>query len=114
MNTEQLQSARLGMVQLCFSGQISGMTCSLSKNSQDYSYAKNKNISLAMFILNNRIEDQFHLPLSVQAFQEYQQLQQILQNIQVNNSSRDCCPPPKFVHMTQNAQTKLESSRGCS
>jgi hypothetical protein len=54
-----------------------------------YSYAKNKNISVAMFILNNRIEDQFHLPLSVQAFQEYQQLQQVLQNLQVDNSSRD-------------------------
>jgi hypothetical protein len=34
-----------------------------------------------MFILNNRIEDQLHLPLSVQAFQEYQQLQQILHNL---------------------------------
>jgi hypothetical protein len=50
-----------------------------------FSYVKNKNISVAMFILNNRIEDQFHLPLSVQAFQ----LQQILQNLQVSNSSRD-------------------------
>jgi hypothetical protein len=38
------------------------------KFSRLYSYAKNKNISVAMFILNNRIEDQFHLPLSVHAF----------------------------------------------
>jgi hypothetical protein len=37
-----------------------------------YSYAKNKNISVAKFIMNNRTEDQFHLPHSIQAFQEYQ------------------------------------------
>jgi hypothetical protein len=37
-----------------------------------YSYAKNKNISVDKFLLTNNIGEQFHLPLSVQAFQEYQ------------------------------------------
>jgi hypothetical protein len=54
-----------------------------------YSYAKNKNISVAQFLINNRIEDQFHLPLSIQAFQEYQQLQQTIQDLQVSDSGRD-------------------------
>jgi hypothetical protein len=54
-----------------------------------YSYAKNKNISVAQFLINNRIEDQFHLPLSIQAFQEYQQLQQIIQDLHVPDSGRD-------------------------
>jgi hypothetical protein len=35
-----------------------------------YSYAKNRNMSDAQFLLNH-IEEQFHLPLSIQAFQEY-------------------------------------------
>jgi hypothetical protein len=51
-----------------------------------YSYAKNKNISVARFILNNRIEDQFHLPLS--SFLGISTVTQILQNLQVHNSSR--------------------------
>jgi hypothetical protein len=52
-----------------------------------YSYAKNKNISVAGFLLNNNIQDQFHLPLSVEAFQEYQELQQFIQQIQPNHSN---------------------------
>jgi hypothetical protein len=39
-----------------------------------FSFAKNKKISVAQFLLNNSIEKQFHLPLLVQAFQEYQHL----------------------------------------
>jgi hypothetical protein len=42
-----------------------------------YSYAKNKYISVAQFLLSNNSQEQFHLPLSVEAFQEYQELQQI-------------------------------------
>jgi hypothetical protein len=52
-----------------------------------YSYAKNKNISVAQFLLNNNINDQFNLPLSVEAFQEYQELQELIQKIQLNDSS---------------------------
>jgi hypothetical protein len=54
-----------------------------------FSFAKNKNISVAQFLQNNQIENQFHLPLSVQAFQEYQELQQCLQQTQVTEQSRD-------------------------
>jgi hypothetical protein len=50
-----------------------------------FSFAKNKTISVAQFLLNNSIEQQFHLPLSVQAFQEYQDVQQIIQQIQVTD-----------------------------
>jgi hypothetical protein len=54
-----------------------------------FSFAKNKNISVAQFFQNNQIENQFHLPLSTKAFQEYQELQSCLQQIQVTDQSRD-------------------------
>jgi hypothetical protein len=44
---------------------------------------------VAQFLLNNQIEDQFHLPLSVQAFQEYQEMQQIIQQIQISDQNKD-------------------------
>jgi hypothetical protein len=46
-----------------------------------FSFARNKKISVAKFLLNNSIEQQFYLPLLVQLFQEYQSLQQVLQQI---------------------------------
>jgi hypothetical protein len=52
-----------------------------------FSYAKNKSISVANFLMNNNIQDQFHIPLSIQAFQEYQQLQVLIQNLQVSESA---------------------------
>jgi hypothetical protein len=54
-----------------------------------YSFAKNKQISVAQFLLNNSIQEQFHLPLSVQAFQEYQDLQQLIQGIQIQSEIKD-------------------------
>jgi hypothetical protein len=36
-----------------------------------FSYAKNKDISMAQFLLNNQIKEQFNLPLFIQAFQEF-------------------------------------------
>jgi hypothetical protein len=39
-----------------------------------FSFAKNKNISVAQFLQNNQLETQFHLPLSEQAYLEYQDL----------------------------------------
>jgi hypothetical protein len=45
-----------------------------SKYPRLYSFAKNKQISVDQFILNNQVEVQLHLLLSVQAFQEYQEL----------------------------------------
>jgi hypothetical protein len=51
---------------------------------------KNKKNSVAQFLLNNQIEDQFHLPLSVQVFQEYQAMQELIQQVRIsvdNNNS---------------------------
>jgi hypothetical protein len=54
-----------------------------------FSFAKNKTISVAQFLLNNSIKQQFQLPLSIQAFQEYQSMQQIIQQIQITDQARD-------------------------
>jgi hypothetical protein len=50
-----------------------------------YSYAKNKNILVASFLQNNQFEQQFHVPLSVQTFQEYQEMQHIIHQTQISN-----------------------------
>jgi hypothetical protein len=44
---------------------------------------------VAQFLLNNSIHEQFHLPLSVQAFQEYQDLQQLIQGIQIQSENNN-------------------------
>ena len=54
-----------------------------------YSYAKNKKISVAKFLTSNTLDSQFHLPLSEQAYQEYLGLQELIQNIQVQEDSKD-------------------------
>jgi hypothetical protein len=36
---------------------------------------------MAQFLLNNEIENQFHLPLFDQAFQQYHQMQQLIQQM---------------------------------
>jgi hypothetical protein len=54
-----------------------------------FSFAKNKNILVAQFLMNNQLETQFHLPLSEQAFLEYQELQEIISSIQVDNEAKD-------------------------
>jgi hypothetical protein len=54
-----------------------------------YSYAKNKKISVAQFLTQNQVQDQFHLPISAQAFQEYEQLQLIIQQLQVSSETKD-------------------------
>jgi hypothetical protein len=54
-----------------------------------FSFAKEKKISVAQFLLNNNLESQFHLPLSEQAFQEYQNLQDYIQTIQVHHGTKD-------------------------
>uniref|UniRef100_K3XTC0 Uncharacterized protein n=1 Tax=Setaria italica TaxID=4555 RepID=K3XTC0_SETIT len=48
-----------------------------------------KNISVLKFLTNNIIEDQFYLPLSEQAFQEFQSLQVLIQGIQVHEGNKD-------------------------
>jgi hypothetical protein len=52
-------------------------------------YAKNKNISVASSIQNNYFEQQVHVPLSVQAFQEYQQMHDIIQQTQISSGAKD-------------------------
>ena len=55
-----------------------------------YSFARSKNISVAKFLQNNDMQEQFHIPLSVEAFQEFQELQEIIQGIQVQENEKDC------------------------
>jgi hypothetical protein len=43
----------------------------------------------AQFLQNNQLECQFHLPLSEQAHLEYQELQQAISQIQVDESTKD-------------------------
>jgi hypothetical protein len=54
-----------------------------------FSYTKNKDISVAQFLTNNQLHEQFHLPLFVEAFQEHQQMQQIIQQIQISSHDKD-------------------------
>jgi len=54
-----------------------------------FSFAKHKKILVAQFLLNSNLESQFHLPLSEQAFQEYQNFQDYIQTIQVHHSTKD-------------------------
>ena len=53
-----------------------------------FSFAKNRKVSVSEFLLNN-IESQFHLPLSEQAYQEYQALQDYIQTLQVQPNTKD-------------------------
>jgi hypothetical protein len=44
---------------------------------------------VAQFLLNNDIETQFHLPLSEQAFQEYHDMQQLIQQAHILEEAKD-------------------------
>jgi hypothetical protein len=87
--SEGLPLVKLEMDQHNYFGQIFGMIIFFSRSSQGISFVKNKNIYVAQFLLNNQLERQFHLPLSVQAFEEYQQLQQLIQQLQVSEKTKD-------------------------
>lgn len=50
-----------------------------------FSFAKDKSISVAKFLANPSIGQQFHIPLTMQAHEEYLQLQDILQGIQTQS-----------------------------
>jgi len=54
-----------------------------SKFPRLFSFAKNKKISVLQSLSNNNLQSQFHLPLSEQAYQEYQRMQDYIQSIQV-------------------------------
>jgi hypothetical protein len=60
-----------------------------SKFPRLYSFARNKKISVATFLTNNTLEAQFHLPLSEQAFQEFQGLQAHIQALQIDSNTSD-------------------------
>jgi hypothetical protein len=78
------------MADLFYSGQMYGNGHFLQqKFPRLFSFAKNKNISVAQFLLNNHLEMQFHLPLSEQAFSEYQELHEIISSIQVDDEAKD-------------------------
>jgi hypothetical protein len=55
-----------------------------------FSFTKDKLISVAKFLSTEQLGDLFHLPLSNDAWQEYQALQVILQEIQVTKGDKDC------------------------
>jgi hypothetical protein len=42
---------------------------------------------VAQFLTHNTAQQQLHLPFSLEAFQEYQDLQQLIQQIQVTDSN---------------------------
>jgi hypothetical protein len=44
---------------------------------------------VAEFIHNNNFQQQFHLPLLVRAFQEYQAMQDIIQQTLISNEAKD-------------------------
>lgn len=44
-----------------------------------------------MFLETPNLIEHFHLPLSEQAYQEFQELQDSVQNIQVNEDGNDQC-----------------------
>jgi hypothetical protein len=54
-----------------------------------YSFAKNKSISVAAFLQNDNLEQQFFTPLSPQAYQEYLDLQEVIQQTQITTSGKD-------------------------
>jgi hypothetical protein len=71
--------------------------------------------------MNNNIDSQFYLPLSDQAFQEYQQLQQTIQQTQapvdqkkVGTTSRETqyTHPPGFITYLSRMFTHPEPSFG--
>jgi predicted PP-loop superfamily ATPase len=54
-----------------------------------FSFAKDKKISVAQFLQDNHLESQFHLPLSENAHKQYQELQQVISQLQVDESTKD-------------------------
>jgi hypothetical protein len=51
----------------------------------------NSLVAMTTISLNNNIESQFHLPLSEQAYQDCQALQDYIQTLQVQPYTKDSC-----------------------
>jgi hypothetical protein len=54
-----------------------------------YSYAKEEDISVADICYSNNISEIFHLPLSPEAFSQYQEVQVIIQNLNITQQDND-------------------------
>jgi len=54
-----------------------------------FTLAKNQKISVADFFATTNLASHFHLPLSEQAYEEYQELQEIIQSIQIRQEDKD-------------------------
>jgi len=54
-----------------------------------FSFAKNKNISLAAAKEADNLHDIFHLPLSAQVYAQYLELQESLQNLDLSQGEND-------------------------
>jgi hypothetical protein len=54
-----------------------------------FTFAKNQKISMASFLEEVDMTEHFYLPLSEQAYQEFQELQQLVQDTQVRNEDND-------------------------
>jgi hypothetical protein len=52
-----------------------------------FSFAKSSHTSLKSLVLSESLEEHFHLPLSVEAFQQYQILLTIIQSLQLNQDA---------------------------
>ena len=52
-----------------------------------FSFAKDKLSSIKEILAHNQLSDAFHLPLSVEAFQEFTELQSVLANVVLNDSA---------------------------
>jgi hypothetical protein len=54
-----------------------------------FSFVQNEDISVKSFCSTTDISDIFHLPMSPEAFQQYEQLQQITQQMNLNQTTND-------------------------
>jgi hypothetical protein len=54
-----------------------------------FTFAKNQKISVADFLSTTNLASHFHLPLSKQAYEEYHELQEIVQSIQIRQEDKD-------------------------
>jgi hypothetical protein len=50
-----------------------------------YSFAKKPDISLQVAALSNPSASMFNLPLSIEAFEQFQQVESLLQNLQLSD-----------------------------
>jgi hypothetical protein len=66
------------------------MTSLQDKFPRLFSFVKNKLILVAKFLSTTQMDDLFHLPLSNEAWQEYQTLHVIKQGIQIREGDKDC------------------------